>query len=284
MDGLTLWHFGLDDIQEPNELLMAMAPHTAADDLALEHVEGSKERCGAVAFVIVGHGSGASLLHRQAGLGTIQRLDLALLVDREHDGVLGRIDVEPDNVTQLSHEVRVVRQLELPDLVRLKAMGAPDRRTALALMPQVLAIIGPVQWVASPGGSCWVSATTRAATSGPSGATREGRVLSRSKPSTPSVMNRSCQRHTQVLDFPVRRMIAFVPRPSAVKTTISARQACFCGALRFCKIALSFLRSEGFTVIDIPVRMRQTRMPDLTWESQFRIKCQMPSTASIPTT
>ena len=53
-----------------------------ADHLALEHVEGSKERCGAVAFVIVGHGSGASLLHRQAGLGTIRRLDLALLVDR----------------------------------------------------------------------------------------------------------------------------------------------------------------------------------------------------------
>ncbi len=102
VDGLALWHLGLDGIQEPDEFLMAMALHAAADDLAFEHVEGGKERCGAVAFVVVRHGSGAALLHRQARLGAVQRLDLALLVDREHDGVLGRIDVEPDHIAQLS--------------------------------------------------------------------------------------------------------------------------------------------------------------------------------------
>ena len=37
----------------------------------------------------------------------------------------------------------------------------------------------------------------------------------------------SCQRQTQVFDLPVRRMISTVPRPSAVNSTISARQACF---------------------------------------------------------
>ena len=41
---------------------------------------------------------------------------------------------------------------------------------------------------------------------------RYGRVLSRSKPSTPSVMNRSCQRHTAVLLVPVQRMIYAVPQ------------------------------------------------------------------------
>ena len=35
-----------------------------------------------------------------------------------------------------------------------------------------------------------------------------------------------------VLDFPVRLMIAFVPTGSAVNSTISARQTCFCGVLR----------------------------------------------------
>jgi len=29
----------------------------------------------------MGHGAGATLLHQQAWLGTVQRLDLALLVD-----------------------------------------------------------------------------------------------------------------------------------------------------------------------------------------------------------
>ena len=58
---------------------------------------------------------------------------------------------------------------------------------------------------------------------------REGRVLSRSRPSTPSSTKRSCQRQTQVFDLPVRRMISTVPTPSAVSRTISARQTCFCG-------------------------------------------------------
>jgi hypothetical protein len=48
----------------------------------------------------------------------------------------------------------------------------------------------------------------------------------------PSAANRSCQRQTQVLDLPVSRMIAFVPTPSALNSTIRARQTCFCGALR----------------------------------------------------
>ena len=88
---------------------------------------------------------------------------------------------------------------------------------------------------------------------------REGRVLSRSSPSTPSSAKRSCQRQTQVLDLPVRRMISTVPTPSALSRMISARQTCFCGALRSLTSAPSRPRSVGETVKDIPVRMRQTR-------------------------
>ena len=39
-------------------------------------------------------------------------------------------------------------------------------------------------------------------------------------------------RQIQVFDLAVRRMISFVPSPSAVSKTISARQTCFCEALR----------------------------------------------------
>ena len=38
---------------------------------------------------------------------------------------------------------------------------------------------------------------------------------------------RSCQRQTQVLDLAVSRMIALVPKPSTVRSTICARQTCF---------------------------------------------------------
>jgi hypothetical protein len=48
-----------------------------------------------VAFVIVSHRAGAALFHRQAGLSAVERLDLALLVHRQHDGMRRRIDIEP---------------------------------------------------------------------------------------------------------------------------------------------------------------------------------------------
>ena len=103
------------------------------------------------------------------------------------------------------------------------------RWTELTLMPADFAIIAAVQWVVSAGGSVSVSATTRSATSGPSSRTRDGRVLSRRSPSTPSLMNRACQRQTQGFDLPVRRMIPAVPKPSAVARMMPARHTCFCG-------------------------------------------------------
>src|SRR5262245_33549917 len=50
-------HLGLDRIQKADEFLMPMALHAAADDLAVEHVEGGEQCGGAVALVIVGHPS-----------------------------------------------------------------------------------------------------------------------------------------------------------------------------------------------------------------------------------
>ncbi len=55
----------------------------------------------------------------------------------------------------------------------------------------------------------------------------------------PSAMERSCQRQTQVLDFPIRCMISTVPTRSADRSKIRARQTCFYGAFRSPTIALS---------------------------------------------
>lgn len=115
----------------------------------------------------------------------------------------------------------------------------------------------------------------RAATSAPSGATRGGRVLSRNRPSKPSRAKRSCQRQTQVLDLPVRRLISLVPTPSALNNTISARQTCFCGALRSRTSASRRRRSEGVTVMEIPVRMPQIRTQSAPQESLPGFKCQI---------
>ena len=73
---------GIDNVEEADELLMAMAFHALADDLAFEDVESGEQGRGAVPFVVVGDCAGAPLLHRQARLGAVERLDLALLIDR----------------------------------------------------------------------------------------------------------------------------------------------------------------------------------------------------------
>ena len=89
---------------------------------------------------------------------------------------------------------------------------------------------------------------------------------------------RSCQRQTQVFDLPVRRMISLVPTPSALERMIAARQACFCEALRSLVIASSRPRTDRVIVMEIPVRMRQTRTATETEESQSGLFCQAKTT------
>ena len=81
---------------------MTMALHASADDLAFKYIERGEQRRCAMSFVVVGHRAGTALLHRQAGLGAVQRLDLAFFIDREDDGMVGRIDIKPDHVAQLA--------------------------------------------------------------------------------------------------------------------------------------------------------------------------------------
>ena len=87
----------------------------------------------AVPLVVVRHGRGPSLLKREAWLCAIERLDLALLVDAEHNRSFRRIEVKPDNIGDFLLELRVIRDLEALDEMRLQAglrPDAPDTRRA----------------------------------------------------------------------------------------------------------------------------------------------------------
>jgi hypothetical protein len=79
-----------------------------------------------MAFIVMRHGPSAALFQRQAGLGAVERLDLALFVNGQHNGVGWRIDVEADNVAQLGDELGILGELELAHPMRLEPMGAPD--------------------------------------------------------------------------------------------------------------------------------------------------------------
>ena len=126
VDSLSGRHLRFDGIEEADELLVPVALHVMADDGAVEDVESGEQRGRAVTFVVVGHCSGAARLHRQPRLGAVERLDLALLIDREDDGMGGRVDIEADDVAQLGDKLRVGGELELFYPMRLKAMRTPD--------------------------------------------------------------------------------------------------------------------------------------------------------------
>src|SRR5438046_2950385 len=62
----------------------------------------------------------------EAGLGAVESLDLAFLVDRDDDGMSGRVHIEADDIFDLVGEGRVVGFLEAADPVGLETVGLPD--------------------------------------------------------------------------------------------------------------------------------------------------------------
>ena len=57
-----------------------------------------------MADVVVAAALGGARHHGQDRLEAVERLDLGLLVDAKHHGPLGRIEVEPDDVSDLLDE------------------------------------------------------------------------------------------------------------------------------------------------------------------------------------
>jgi len=106
--------------------LVGVLGHAAPDHGAVQRVQRGEQRRGAVALVIVRHRPTLAGLQRQAGLGAVERLDLALLVDRQHHRVAGRIHVEPDDVLHLGGERGIGGALEGAQPMRLEAVGLPD--------------------------------------------------------------------------------------------------------------------------------------------------------------
>lgn len=102
----------LNDPKEAQKLLRSMPRQALADHLAGLDLQGGEQGRCAIALVVVRHGSGASLLHRQAWVRAIERLDLALLVDAQHQRLVGRIEVEANHVGNLVGEFRIAGEFE----------------------------------------------------------------------------------------------------------------------------------------------------------------------------
>ena len=125
--GVTLATLLADDDQLPvhetitEGRLMALAMH-----LAGRHVQRREQRRGSVPNVVVCAAFGLPGTHRQQRLRALQRLNLRFFVDAQDNGMLRRIQMQPDDVTHLVDEERIFGELERLAAMRLKAEGAPD--------------------------------------------------------------------------------------------------------------------------------------------------------------
>ena len=108
------------------------------------------------------------------------------LFDGDDDGVLGRVHVEANDVLDLVDELRIGGALERAQAVGLQSMRFPQTLNGAQAHAHGFGMARPVQCVTSPGGSEQVSCRIRATTFKANGARPGLRVLSRSRPSTPS--------------------------------------------------------------------------------------------------
>ena len=125
VDGQLRGHGAVDLAQELPEFDVPMSRITGADDLPFQHVQRREQARSAVALVVMGHGLAAPLLHRQAGLRPVQRLNLALLVHAQHHRLVRRIQVHPHHVRQFLDKPLVLGQLECIDPMGLKTVRVP---------------------------------------------------------------------------------------------------------------------------------------------------------------
>jgi hypothetical protein len=118
-------------------------------------------------------------------MGTIASLNLALFIDRQDNGVCGRIGIKPRPHRAIYRRTSDHSRAQTGEPDAAGVRGRSNVLTELTPMPIASAIMAPIQRVASAGQR---QATTRSATSALSGSIREGPVLSCKSPSKPSSM------------------------------------------------------------------------------------------------
>src|ERR1700728_1772859 len=116
----------VDETEKLEPFLMAMPLLAQTKNLAVGRIQRGKQSSRAITLIVVRQRSTASTLQRQAGLGTVQSLDLALLIGAQHQRMFGRIEIQTDDVFQLLCEGRIVTDFESIHTMRFQSVGVPD--------------------------------------------------------------------------------------------------------------------------------------------------------------
>src|SRR6266404_206324 len=103
-----------------------MAWPALADDRSCGDIQGSEQTRGAMALIIVSSTLGLPGQHGKNGLATAECLNLTFLIYTQHDRVMGWMHIQPDNISYLVDQQRIVRQLEGLAAMRTQPERPPD--------------------------------------------------------------------------------------------------------------------------------------------------------------
>ena len=236
-------------LQELLELDRAVSAVQRPDHLAGAEVQGGVEARSAVALVVVRRALGQARPHRQDRRRAVQRLDLGLLVHAQHDGALGRVQVEADDVSDLGHELRIAASLNVSARCGWSPNARQIRCTADCVSPTSAAIERVDQCVASLGALSRVLVITSSTCASVTVRGRPGRGSS-TRPSSRSASNRRRHFATVLRCTPRRSATSPVRSPSATSNTILDRCASACAVVNRRDHDSNCSRSASLSSID----------------------------------
>ena len=115
-----------DEVEESKEFFRAVTVDHLAGDLTGGDIKSRQQTGSAVPFVIVSAVFGMARFYRQGHLRPPQRLDLRFLFHRDDDSMVGRVNVEANDVLDLQLEPRVAGDIECPDPVGFQSVVLQD--------------------------------------------------------------------------------------------------------------------------------------------------------------
>lgn len=110
MQGRLARKLSVQPTQELEKLLVPVSFETLPHDAAFKNVECGKQRGRSVPLVVVRHRPAPPLLHQQARLGPVQRLNLTFFIHTQHQRVLGRIQIQTHDIGQLLQKTHIPGQ------------------------------------------------------------------------------------------------------------------------------------------------------------------------------
>ncbi len=101
MQGELTGELGVQMLEELQKLLMPVPGVVLAEYASFDDLQRGKKSGRPMPAVVMGESATASGFERQTGLCALQRVDLTLLIDAQHHGVLRWCQIDADHVGEL---------------------------------------------------------------------------------------------------------------------------------------------------------------------------------------